>query len=117
MDLYIEDEQTGQGYYLPHCWAICERCRGEGRHDHPAFANGITSSEWRDEWDPDAREAYMRGDYDVPCEVCDRTGKVRVPNVAAMTYPQKRLAAARRRAARWHLEFETERRAEERMGC
>lgn len=59
-----------QTYTLPAKLALCERCNGEGKHDHPAFSNGITSSEWDGpEWD-DSREAYMRGAYDVICEVC-----------------------------------------------
>ena len=68
-------------------WQICDCCRGEGRVDHPAFANGITSSEWQEmahDWDNEgemnAQQRYMRGDYDVPCVECGGRGSVKVPD-------------------------------------
>ncbi len=60
---------------LPGRWAICPNCNGNGQHDHPAFSNGITSSEWA-EWDDDDREHYMNGRYDVQCQDCEGSGKV-----------------------------------------
>jgi len=62
---------------LPTHKEVCYRCRGEGKHDHPAFANGITSSEWA-EWDADERADYFAGVYDVGCEEC---GGLRVVDV------------------------------------
>lgn len=49
---------------------VCGRCDGRGKHDHPAFSNGITAEEWDRDWDEDSREEYVNGRYDVPCEVC-----------------------------------------------
>ena len=49
---------------------VCHRCGGEGKHDHPAFSNGITSDEW-DQWGEDDRENYRSGAYDVTCTVCN----------------------------------------------
>jgi len=65
--VYDEDESyetTAPGYRV-----VCPRCGGSGTHDHPAFSNGITGSEWA-EWEPEERENYMNGTYDVPCEEC-----------------------------------------------
>ncbi len=76
---------------VPMCWAICERCDGDGQHDHPAFSNGITASEWADDWDEESRETYLRGGYDVPCDDCGGSGKVRVPDLDKCS-PQLRAA-------------------------
>ncbi len=64
---------------LPAKWELCERCDGDGSVDHPAFSNGITSSEW-EEWDDDDRDNYMSGRYDVICPCCKGDGKVLVPD-------------------------------------
>ena len=82
---------------LPHRWIICDACRGEGRRDHPAFSNGITSSEW-EEWDQDDRENYMRGAYDVGCNDCGGSGKIAVPDIGRCTFAQKRELVLERRA-------------------
>lgn len=105
---------------MPTRWAICHCCEGNGRVENPAFSNGFTSDEWA-EWDPDEREQYMRGDYDVPCQQCRASGKVRVPDVARMTFAQKRQIAAVRREERqqaeWARESAAEYAAERRMGA
>lgn len=36
------------------------------------------------------QQAYMVGEYDVVCEECEGTGKVRVPDVEAMSFAEKR---------------------------
>jgi RecJ-like exonuclease len=49
---------------------VCPRCDGKGKHDNPAFSNGITSEEWDRDWDEESREGYRNGLYDVTCEKC-----------------------------------------------
>jgi hypothetical protein len=61
---------------LPARWAICDHCEGNGKCDNPAFSNGITSSEWEDDWDDYSREMYFSGAYDVSCHICHGSGKV-----------------------------------------
>lgn len=106
---------------LPMKWAICHCCDGNGRLDNPAFSNGITSSEWHDEWDADERRSYLRGDYDVDCTECGGSGKVRVPDVARMTFAQKRQVTLVRREerqqAQWARESAADYAAERRMGA
>jgi len=64
---------------LPWVWEICGGCNGNGKHDHPAFGNGITADEWNGpDWDDDSRQTYRSGGYDVSCGECDGTGKVMV---------------------------------------
>lgn len=67
----------------PALWEICSRCDGEGHHSNPSIdGNGITSSEWA-EWDPEERETYMSGGYDVSCDECKTAGKILVVDSAA----------------------------------
>lgn len=39
----------------------------------------------------------MSGAYDVPCSKCKASGKVQVPNIAALTFGEKRLLVEQRR--------------------
>lgn len=81
-------------------WIICDKCRGEGKHDHPAFSNGITSEEWNNDWDEDSREGYLEGRYDVHCDDCGGRGRVQIPIISACTFAQKRVLVAMRKSDR-----------------
>ena len=60
---------------LPAVYEVCPTCRGEGKTVNPAIdGDGITGEEWARDWDDDDREAYFRGDYDVPCRECGGKG-------------------------------------------
>lgn len=85
--------------YSKHRWEICGRCAGEGKVGHSAFDNGITSSEWA-EWDEEDRHNYMSGFYDVTCDDCKGRGSVKVPDIARMTFAEKRELVVLRREAR-----------------
>ena len=104
-------------------WAICGCCDGHGKVDHPAFSNGFTGSEWAEacqEYD-DAGESfaerYLSGAYDVPCHECGGTGKVKVPNIAALTFAEKRELVEQRRAERDRYYVDAMQAAERRMGA
>lgn len=56
-------------------WAICGRCHGDGKIVHPALSVW-TESDRRE--DPDGFETMMRGGYDIRCDECGGSGKVRV---------------------------------------
>lgn len=88
-------------------WAICPCCKGNGKIDNPAFSNGFTSSEWNDMHE-DEQTAYMAGDYDVLCQDCNGSGKVQVPNVAAMNFSEKRQLVIERREARLNAQMNAE---------
>lgn len=69
---------------LPAVWKICTRCEGNGTHTNPSVdGNGITASEFM-EWDPEEREGYFAGHYDVTCEECGGSGKVEVVDEEAL---------------------------------
>ena len=80
-------------------WIICNSCEGNAKVENPAFANGFTSSEWHD-MHVDEQDSYMAGEYDVACEDCSGLGRVQVPNVAAMTFGEKRQYVIELREAR-----------------
>lgn len=80
MSIILEGADDGVDVIVPAKYEVCDRCRGTGYHDHPAFSNGITSSEWRDDWDEESREMYKRGGYDVQCHECKGRRVVLVPD-------------------------------------
>jgi len=66
--------------YVPATKEICHRCDGEGTHVNPNIdGNGLTAEDFAE--DPDFRESYMSGVYDVRCEECNGEKIVKVPNV------------------------------------
>ncbi|HEJ7283116.1 TPA: hypothetical protein SMF87_004568 [Serratia marcescens] len=94
-------------------WAICGCCEGNGKVENPAFHNGITDwSEWSDE----ERESYMSGLYDVTCTDCRGSGKVKIPDVAAMTFAEKRELVLQRIEAREDAEYRRQCAKERAMG-
>lgn len=82
----LDDE--GQEVQLPCHFAVCDRCNGTGVHDHPAFSNGISQEQFEE--DPDFREDYMSGRYDVSCKECKGLRVVPVPTQEKLTPDQKR---------------------------
>lgn len=65
--LYTDDgEET---VVFPAHYEVCHRCRGIGKHVHPAIDEmGITPEEFAE--DPEFEERYFSGAYDVPCHEC-----------------------------------------------
>ncbi|CRY84083.1 Uncharacterised protein [Yersinia intermedia] len=97
-------------------WEICPSCEGHGKVDHPAFSNGITSSEWN-EMDQQDRESYKAGDYDVPCHRCRSLGRIKIPIFEKLSFCEKRELVLKRQESRLQAEFEAESAAERSMGA
>jgi len=57
--------------YLPYKWAICPTCLGDG-------TRRIVSDSCVEEMDPEEREDFFQGKYDVRCDECKGTGKIKV---------------------------------------
>lgn len=85
--IYYNDED--EEIEIPTRWEICDTCRGGGTHVNPSIDGNGLSREDFDE-DPDFREDYLSGIYDVICEECDGSGKVRVPDYECLTPEQQR---------------------------
>lgn len=63
-----EDENEVQ-FILPAKFEVCSRCNGKGKHVNPNVdCHGISQEEFDN--DPDFREAYFSGRYDVECYDC-----------------------------------------------
>lgn len=59
-------------------WVVCPTCNGNGSHVNPSIdCDGLTASDFAE--DPDFRESYFSGAYDVPCYECH--GKRVVPGL------------------------------------
>jgi hypothetical protein len=99
----IKHYETDEDIVLPCRFEVCDRCRGTGVHDHPAFANGLSKEDFDE--DPDFREEYMAGRYDVPCSECGGKRVMPVPNEEQFTDFQ-------RDAWKVHCEIQAEERAE-----
>lgn len=67
-DLEAEDG-TEERIELPAVFVVCDVCNGKGTHVNPNVDRHGLSREDFDE-DPDFRDAYFAGRYDVPCHQC-----------------------------------------------
>ena len=64
---------------LPSKYEVCPRCHGKGSHVNPNVdGHGLT---WEDfDQDPDFKEAYFSGVYDVACYECKGKRVIEVPD-------------------------------------
>lgn len=66
--LYTEEGDELEVVF-PAKFEVCHRCRGNGKHVNPAIdGNGLSQEDF--DQDPDFREDYFSGVYDVPCYEC-----------------------------------------------
>jgi hypothetical protein len=80
----------GEEVKLPMKWELCPVCNGAGTHVNPSIdAGGISSEDFEE--DPDFRERYMAGDYDVTCNRCARRTTVPVVDLDRLK-PEQRAA-------------------------
>jgi hypothetical protein len=82
----IDCETFDNVHYTIRCRStkeVCERCRGEGSHVNPNIDGHGLSQEDFDE-DPDFKENYMSGVYDVQCEECKGLRVVDVPDIESL---------------------------------
>ena len=97
---------------VPAIFSVCDTCGGHGSHVNPSIdAHGISREEFDE--DPDFRDDYFLGRFDVPCAEC--RGEKVVPEIADHC-PEE----LRKRAEKWREEFydyQRECEAERRMGC
>jgi len=80
-------------------FVVCGLCGGEGKHVAPGIDAGGLSREDLDN-DPEFAEAYMRGDYDVPCVRCKGLRVIRADDAELLEQASVERANDRRTAAR-----------------
>jgi hypothetical protein len=110
-----DDTETEIEITVPTVRAVCFRCNGNGVHDHPAFANGISPEQFAE--DPDFETDYFRGAYDVFCSECD--GAKVVDEIDWQRFEREQPTSARYLRERFDAEAEmqAEEAAERRAGC
>jgi hypothetical protein len=68
-DLPLDEDEDGPvGIRIPAKFEVCSRCQGRGSHDPEAFSGGFSQEDFDE--DPDFKESYLSGEYDVRCEEC-----------------------------------------------
>lgn len=96
---------------LPAHRIVCDRCRGKGTHVNPNIdGHGLSSDDFDN--DPDFRESYFNGDYDVHCHECKGNRVIDVVNYDALSPKMKRRfdafldqQAADEREAAWERKY------------
>lgn len=65
----LADDTSEVEHTLPAKFEVCGTCRGSGTHVNPSIdGNGLTREDFDE--DPDFRDAYFDGVYDVTCQTC-----------------------------------------------
>ena len=69
--ILLEDDDGNEvEHQLPAEWVVCFRCEGNGKVVDPGVdGDGFTMSEMNE--DPDFKEDYFSGFYDIECPVCN----------------------------------------------
>jgi len=109
-EVYMGDEVWVD---LPTYWEVCPICDGEGKHVNPSIdAGGLTQDDFDE--DPDFRQNYLEGVYDIPCNYCGGKRVVKMVNTDLLSDD---VAEAFRDQQRDDAEEEAIHRAELAMGC
>lgn len=69
------------GEWMPFEYETCHMCSGRGTYVNPAIDSEGISMEQFDE-DPEFRESYFSGVYDIRCQTCDGQRVIPVPTRA-----------------------------------
>lgn len=96
IETWDEEAGTEIEIELPGKFEVCTRCEGRGKHVNPAVdGNGLSQEDF--DQDPDFKEDYLAGRYDIECEECQGQRVVLVADEAKMTPEEKGIWAKHRR--------------------
>ena len=96
-------------------YEFCPTCQGRGQHVNPSIdANGLTAEDFAN--DPDFRDDYLSGTYDVDCYGCGGRTTILVPDTNRMNDDEKRLLNAHEEEDIADAEYAAECAHEQRMG-
>lgn len=113
--LYTDDGEE-EVLEFPAKFEVCWRCRGEGSHVNPAIDGHGLSQEDFDE-DPDFRENYFSGVYDVPCYECKGYRVTLVMDESRFTEEHKASMVLLEKQWEWEARDRAEAEMERRMGA
>jgi len=112
VEIESDEGETDQAE-IPVTWEVCPTCEGRGSHVNPSIdAHGIGGDEFDD--DPEFREEYFSGTYDVTCYGCG--GRRVVAEIDRERADPDVLRYLDEREAD-QASYEAECAAERRMGC
>ncbi len=110
-----DEGEFEQDVTVPAKYEVCATCEGRGKHVNPAIdSHGISGDEFAE--DPDFRDDYFSGAYDVDCYECRGRSTVLVADPDRMNDEQKKLLALREEQDITEAEFAAEAAYEQRMG-
>ena len=108
----LEDEE----FTIPFKFVLCDTCCGRGKHVNPSIdSGGLTASDFDD--DPDFREQYFNGGYDVTCYGCKGHRVMPEIDEYRCNEEQRRTLALIRESEKEDAEFRSLQESERRMGC
>lgn len=106
--MYNDETGDEEEIHLPTHKIVCPTCSGKGHHVNPSIdANGLSSDDF--DADPDFREDYFGGAYDVQCYECGGKNVVDAVDMEKLERTNKPLYDRYMK----HLSFEQQWRAEE----
>ena len=116
MTFVLEIHGIEEEVEFPFQWKVCDLCDGKGTHVNPSIDAGGLSQDDFDE-DPEFKEEYFSGAYDVPCNKCK--GRTTFPEIdeEACDEVQKIELEAYHKQQEEEAQFEAESRAERSMGA
>ena len=110
------DEDEEYEAVFPAKYITCELCSGKGTHVNPSIdAHGISEREFDE--DPDFREEYFAGTYDVSCYRCQGKRVEPVVDEESLSDEQKANLKLYHDRLQADAEFAREVEAERRMGA
>jgi RecJ-like exonuclease len=101
---------------IPGKYEVCPHCDGKGTQVNPSVDGQGLSQEDFDQ-DPDFKEDYFNGVYDIPCLECHGQKVVPVPDLGRCTYAQKRMLVWTRQWTESEAQYRREVEAERRFGA
>lgn len=118
--LWIIEEESGDEVEIevkvPIKFVVCDTCGGQGSHVNPSIdSNGLTAEDFHE--DPDFREEYMSGRYDVTCYGCHGEKVVPVIDSEGADDATREILELVAKQQKEEDEFEAMQAAERRMGC
>lgn len=114
----LEDgESPPQTHELPARYVVCDVCQGKGRHVNPSIDAGGISGEDFASWDPEERESYLSGGYDVTCFGCGGLRVSPIVDVDRLSPDQKAVFDLFMDHVRDLERYDAESRAERAMGA